>query len=60
MGRFGSLNVVASEIRSLAESSDDAEVLYQALQEFDRMTIPLAEHAVAQALKEAQQGEKTR
>ncbi len=43
-------------LRRLAETSSDAEAIYQALQDFDRLSIPLAEHAIAQALKEAQQG----
>ncbi len=43
-------------LRKMAEASTDAEAIYQALQEFDRLTIPLAEHAVAEALKEAQGG----
>jgi chaperone protein DnaK len=41
-------------LRKMAETTTDPEALNQALQDFDRMTIPLAEHAVAQALKEAQ------
>ncbi len=44
-----------ASLRELAKTTEDAEALYQALQEFDRKTIPLAEHAVAEALKEAQQ-----
>ena len=43
-----------ASLRKLAETSSDAEGLNQALQEFDRLSVPLAEHAVAQALKEAQ------
>jgi len=46
-----------ANLRRLAETSEDSEAIYQALQDFDRMTIPLAEHAVAQALKEAHQQE---
>ena len=42
-------------LRSLAESTNDAETLNQALQDFDRLSIPLAEYAVAQALRQAQQ-----
>ena len=42
-------------LRKLAETTTDPEMLNVALQDFDRMTIPLAEHAVAQALREAQQ-----
>lgn len=49
-----------ASLRQLAQTTDDAELLYQTLQDFDRLTIPLAEHAVAQALKEAQQQEKAR
>ena len=42
-------------LRKLAETTADAESLNQALQDFDRLSIPLAEHAVAEALKQAQQ-----
>jgi len=43
-----------ANLRKMAETATDPEALNQALQDFDRMTVPLAEHAVAQALKEAQ------
>jgi chaperone protein DnaK len=45
-----------ANLRKMAETATDPEALNQALQDFDRMTVPLAEHAVAQALKEAQWG----
>lgn len=43
-----------ASLRKMAETTTDAEALNQALQDFDRLTIPLAEHAVAEALREAQ------
>ena len=45
-------------LRKMAETTTDAEALNQALQEFDRLTIPLAEHAVAEALREAQRASR--
>jgi chaperone protein DnaK len=45
-----------AELRQMAETTTDAEALNQALQDFDRLTIPLAEHAVAEALRESQAG----
>jgi len=44
-----------AELRALAEKSEDADQIYEALQEFDRLTVPLAEQAITRALKEASQ-----
>ncbi len=40
------------ELRDLAESTDDAETLHRALEEFDRSTLRLAELAIAKSLRE--------
>ena len=39
------------ELRSLAETTDDADGLFKALKAFDRGTVRLAELAITQALK---------
>jgi Fe-S protein assembly chaperone HscA len=46
---------IVSEMRSLqtlAAQSNDADAIYEALQRFDRMTVPLAEAGITQALRE--------
>ncbi len=50
------LEAMAS-LRKMAETTTDPEALNQALQDFDRLTVPLAEHAVAEALRQAQGGQ---
>jgi molecular chaperone DnaK (HSP70) len=40
------------ELRRLAESTDDADRLYEALNTFDRSTIPLAELAISTTLRD--------
>ena len=40
------------ELRRFAESSEDNDAIYRRLQEFDRLTIPLAETAMTATLKE--------
>jgi hypothetical protein len=39
-------------LQTLAAQSNDADAIYEALQRFDRMTVPLAEAGITQALRE--------
>jgi molecular chaperone DnaK len=52
----GKIAEAMASLRKMAETATDPELLNQALQEFDRLTIPLAAHSVAEALREAQGG----
>lgn len=43
-----------ARLREMAETATDANALHAALQEFDRLTVPLAERAVTAALRDAE------
>jgi molecular chaperone DnaK len=45
---------VMAELRSLAETSTDCDAIQKRLQAFDRLTVPLAERGMSQALRETQ------
>jgi molecular chaperone DnaK (HSP70) len=48
------IETAMGELRRFAESSRDNDAIYKRLQEFDRLTVPLAELGVAETLKESQ------
>ena len=41
-----------TQLRRLAESSDDADAIYERLEAFNRLTLPLANAAIALTLRD--------